>query len=332
MLLNLQEIIEINLLLFPEFNKQEFSKCVEGIDTQMDANIDNEATYSSNQDDVTEAASEPSMETVIKTFTVPTKAELKKIATGKSVTKRSKAGSGSQTATVAAMKQQQQQQQQQNQATATQSVEGHVSSAQEEGTSGECGRQVRDPSGETLQNYTNFELPYGLHQNENDNRLKHQRKTDNKLCNQSFIVISKGECVRDEEADPKDLAIECSAIITTPEVKDVALISNAITPINEEVQCLAINKELSLPEVCSMSYDSEEEYQQQKAGLLAEHTGMESNMDTPVLQKEVPSTVNCDIYGDNENDICQHDSDQGLDQMVPTNCEATTVVLVSTQL
>lgn len=302
----------------------------------MDANIDNEITDSSNQDGVvTKAASEPSLETAIKTATVPTKAALKKISTGKPATKRLKASSESQTMAIATL-----QQQRKNEATTTQSVKGHVSSAQEsatlEGALEECDRQVGDPAGETLQNHINFELSCSLHQNENENRLKQQRETDNEPCNQNYTMTSKGECVREEAAEPQNPGIECSAV-TTPEVNVVVLFKNVVTSINKEV------KKLSPPKVCSVSYDSEEECQQQKAGdgsleaheLLAEHTGMnqKSNMDIPTLKKEVPSTVNSDICGsDNENCIRQHDSDQDLDQMVPTNCETITVVLVSTPL
>lgn len=307
---------------------------MEGIDTQMDANIDNEITDSSNQDGaVTEVASKPSLET----DTVPTKAALKKIATGKSATKHLKASSESQTMAITTV-----QRQQENEATTTQSVEGHdVSSAQEtatmKGTLAECNRQVQNPVGETLQNHINFELSQcSLHQNENDNRLKQQRETNNEPCSQNFTITSIDECVCEEAAEPQNPGIECSAV-TTPEVNVAVLFKNVMTSIKKEV------KKLSPPKVCCECLDSEEECQERKAGddlveahdLIAEHTGMDhkSNMDTPVLQKEAPNTVDSDICcSDNENYRRPNDSDQDLDQMVPTNCETTTVVFVSIPL
>ncbi|XP_078381181.1 uncharacterized protein LOC144663943 isoform X2 [Oculina patagonica] len=309
---NCEEIIS-------EFNREELKEStMEGIDTQMDANIDNEITDSSNQDGVvTEVASEPSLET----DTVPTK----------SATKHLKASSESQTMAITTL-----QQQQENEATTTQSVEGHdVSSAQEtatmEGTLAECNRQVQDPVGELLQNHINFELSQcSLYQNENDNRLKQQRETNNEPCSQNFTITSIDECVCEEAAEPQNPGIECSAV-TTPEVNVAVLFKNVMTSIKKEV------KKLSPPKVCCECLDSEEECQEQKAGddlveahdLIAEHTGMDhkSNMDTPVLQKEAPNTVDSDICcSDNENYRRPNDSDQDLDQMVPTNCETTTVV------
>ena len=278
----------------------------------MDANINIEVQDSV----VTEAVSESSLETDINTVTVPTKAALKKTVMETPATKSLKTGSELQTIV---------QEQQQNQANTTQSVGGHVSSGLEivtlDGAVEESDRQVRDPAGERLQ--SDDELPGSLHQIED--RLKQQREIDKGLGNQDNTVERKGDWVNEEETEPNNLGLECSAVITT-EVKDAFSSSIIITLV-------------SPAKVCSVSYDSEHECQQQKAGddlleahdLSAQHTGMyhKQNMDTPMLQKEVPSTVDSDIWRDSKNNKHQHDSDQDVDQMVPTNCQTTTALLVS---
>lgn len=229
------------------------------------------------------------------------------------------------------------QQQQQNQATTIQSVEGHVHSTQEtatsEGAVEKYNTGIIDYKGE---------LPYSLHQNENENRVRQQgnSETDNEPDNQNYTVVSKGECANHRDAEPKNLGIECSPI-TTPEVKDAVSFNNVITSINEEVHALSTspiptNKDLSLKDICSANRVSEKEHHQQRASddLLKSdgHAGMvhKPNMDTPMLEKELSSTVDSGICGENVNNMCQIDSNQDLDQMVPDNCETTTVMLVST--
>lgn len=280
----------------------------------MDANINIEVQDSV----VTEAVSELRLETDINTVTLRTKAAFEKTVIETSATKSLKTGAELQTTV-------------QDQATRTQSVEDHVSSGQEvftlEGGAEESDRQVTDPAGVMLQN--DNELPCSLYQNGNEDRLKQQRETDKakELCNQDNTVESKGDWLNLEETEP-NLGLECSTVLT-PEVKDAFSSSNIITS-------------MSSAKACSVCHDSEHQCQLQKAGdnsleahdLSADHTGMDhkQNMDTPMLQKEVPSTVDSEIWRDSENNKCLHDSDQYLDQMVPTNCQTTIAILVSMPL
>lgn len=242
-------------------------------------------------------------------------------------------------------------QQQQNQATTNKrqhtSVEGHVHSTQETATSEDAFEKydtgINNHADETLENDNNGDLPYNPHQNESKTTVKQQgnSETDNEPDSQNHTVTSKGEmCANDNDAEPNNLATEGSPI-TNLEVKDAVSLNNAITSGNEEVHAFSVSpipmdKDLSSTDICCGNHVSEKEHHQQRASddflKSNELTGTVHmpNMDTPLIENEVYSTVESRNCGENSNNMCQIDSDQDLDQMVPNNCETTPVMLVST--
>ena len=242
--------------------------------------------------------------------------------------------------------------QQQNQATTNKqqhtTVEAHAHSTQEtatsEGALKKCDSRINHGD-ETLENDNKGKLPCSPHQNENKNRVMHQENsaTDNEPGSQNYTVTSRGEIsANDSDAEPKNLGIEGSPI-TTLEVNHAVSFNNAISSVNEELRTLSTspiptNKDLNSTDICSANHVSEKEHHQHRAiddlfksdGQTKMANTCKSNMDTPMLEKEVSSTVDSGNCGENANNMCQIDIEQDLDQMVPDNCETTTVMLVST--
>ena len=221
------------------------------------------------------------------------------------------------------------------------SAEGHVHSTQEtttsEGTLKENDTGINHAD-ETLENDTQGDLSYSPPQNETKSTAKQQQNsgTEYESDSHNYAVTSKGEIC----AESKNLATEGSPI-TNPEVKDVVSLNNAITSVNEEVHDLSttpipMEKNLSSTDICCGNHVSEKEYHKQGASddLLKSHEGtgmvLKPNINTPMLENEVSSTVVSENCGEDANNTCQMDFDQDLDQMVPNNCEITTVMLVST--
>lgn len=256
------------------------------------------------------------------------------------------ASSESQTTTL------QQQQQQQNQATTNKqqhtSAEGHVHSTQETAASEGVFKKYDtgiNHADETLENDNKGDLPCSPHQNENKTTMRQQgnSETEYEYDSHNYTVTSKGEiCANDSNAESKNLATECS-LMNNPEVKNVPIVSlnNAIKSEKEEVHALSttpipMNKDLSSTDICCGNHVSEKDLHPQRTSndLLKsnEHTGMvlKPNINKPMLENEVPSTVVSGNYEENATNMCQMDIDQDLDQMVPDNCETTTVMLVST--
>lgn len=294
-------------------------------------------------DVISEEALKPNIETALKPVILAT-AALKKIVTGKTTSKNEKKCKA-----VASSEPETLQQQQKQAATNKQqhtSAEGHVHSTQEtatsEGTLKENDTGINHAD-ETLENDTKGDLPYSPHQNETKSTVKQQRnsETEYESDKHNYTVTSKGEiCANDSDAESKNLATGSSPI-TNLEVKDVVSLNNAITSVNEEAHALSttpipVDKDPSSTDICCGYHVSEKEYQQQGASydLLKsnEDTGMvlRPNINTPMLENEVSSTVVSGNCREDANNMCQMDFDQGLDQMVPNNCETTTGMLVST--
>ena len=313
--------------------------------------MDIEVTDGSKEIDViSEDILKPITETAAKPV-ILTKAALETIVTGKTAFKSVKkckavACSESQTTTS----------QEQDQATTNKqqhtSVEGHVHSTQETATSEGAFKKLGtgNHADETLENDNKGDLPSSPHQNENKTTGKQQGNSetdcDNEPDSQNYTVTSKGEiCDNDSDAEPKNLETEGSPITNLKE-KDAVSLGNAITSVNEEVHALGtlpipIDKDLRSTNICCGNHVllSEKEHHQQRAcdvsfksDEFTRVTGMvhKPNMDTPLIEYEISSTVESAICGENSNNMCQIDSDKDLDQMVPNNCETTPVMLVST--
>ena len=247
-------------------------------------------------------------------------------------------------------------QQQQDQSTSTKqqhtSVEGHVHSTQEtatlEGALKKYGTGINNHADETVENDNKGDLPYSPCQNEIKTTANQQGNSetdhDSEPDSQNYTVTSKGICDTDSDAELKNLETEGSPITNLKE-KDAVSRNNAITSINEEVHDLSttpipMDKDVSSTDICCGNHVllSEKEHHQQRAcdvSLKSDEcttvTRMvhKPNMDTPVTENEMPSTVESGNCGESSSNMCQIDSDQDLDQMVPNNCETTPVMLVS---
>ena len=276
-----------------------------------------------------------------------TKAALKKVAAGKTASKSMKkckamASSESQTTL-----QKQQNQVKTNKQQHT-SAEGHVHSTQENATSEGTFKKYDtgiNHTDETLENDRKGDLSSSPHQNENKSTVNcskeiqklHEYESDS----QNYTVTSNGEiCANDRNAESKNLVMEGSPM-NNLEVKDVVSLNNAITSVKEEVHALSttlipMDKDLSSTDICCGNHVSKDLHQQRTSNYLLksnEHTGMvlKPNINTPMLENELPTTVASGDCEENENNMCQIVIDQDLaDQMVPNNCETTTVMLVST--
>jgi len=257
------------------------------------------------------------------------------------------AGSKSQTT----LKQEQQNQATTNKQQQQKSDEGHVHSTQKTPTSEDAIKKydlrINNHAEETLENDIKGELPYRPYQNENKIRVKQQGnfETENEptthCSSQNYTVTSRGEIgANDRDAEPKNLGLE-GLPITNLDPKDAVSFNNTIVSVNEELCTLStsptpIDKDLNSTDICSANYVSEKQHHQQTANhnlfKSDEHTTMihNSNMDTPLLENKVSKTLDSGNCGENANNMCQIDIDQDLDQMVPCNCETTTVMLVST--
>lgn len=254
------------------------------------------------------------------------------------------AGSKSQTT----LKQEQQNQATTNKQQQQKSDEDHVHSTQKTATSEDAltkyDLRINNHAEETLENDNKGELPSRPYQNENKNRVKQQGnfETENEpTSSQNYTVTSRSEiCANDRDTEPKKLGQE-GLPITNLEPKDAVSFNNTIASVNEELCTLntsptPIDKDLSSTDVCSANYVSEKQHHQQTANhnlfKSDEHTKMihKSDMDTPLLENKVSYTLDSGNCGENANNMCQIDIDQDLDQMVPCNCETTTVMLVST--
>ena len=299
---------------------------------------------------LSEAELKPSIGTAVEPATILTKTALKKTFTGKTTSKSVKkckvvAGSKSQTTL---------KQEQQNQATTNKqqqqqkSDEGHVHSTQKTAKSEDALKKydlrISNHAEETLENDNKGELPYRPYQNENKNRVKQQGnyETENEpTSSENYTVTSRGEIgANDRDGEPKNLGLE-SLPITNLDPNDAVSFNNTIASVNAELCTLStsptpIDKDLSLTDICSANYVSEKQHHQQTANhnLFKSdgHTTMihKSNIDTPLLENKVSNTLDSGNCGENANNMCQIDIDQDLDQMVPCNCETTTVMLVST--